>query len=75
MMNGSGWAARTTSPPTGRPATRRWPPYPDTVASVRANRAFLARSVKYLAALLASSPAGATAYIDADLRDTEAILG
>jgi hypothetical protein len=97
--------------------------YPNTVASVRANRAFLARSVRYLAAeagirqfldigtgiptennthevaqaaapdarivyvdndpivltharaLLTSSPAGATAYIDADLRDTEAILG
>jgi S-adenosyl methyltransferase len=96
--------------------------YPNTVASVRANRAFLARSVRYLAAgagirqfldigtgiptennthevaqgiapgarivyvdndpivltharaLLTSNPAGATAYIDADLRDTEAIL-
>jgi hypothetical protein len=96
--------------------------YPNTVASVRANRAFLARSVRYLAAeagirqfldigtgiptennthevaqaaapdarvvyvdndpivltharaLLTSSPAGATAYIDADLRDTGAIL-
>jgi S-adenosyl methyltransferase len=96
--------------------------YPNTVASVRANRAFLARSVRFLAAeagirqfldigtgiptennthevaqaaapdarivyvdndpivltharaLLTSDPAGATAYIDADLRDTEAIL-
>jgi S-adenosyl methyltransferase len=95
--------------------------FPDTVASVRANRAFLARAVRYLAgeagihqfldigtglpsadntheaaqsvvpecrvvyvdndpivlaharALLTSST-GATAYVDADLRDTEKIL-
>jgi hypothetical protein len=96
--------------------------YPDLVSSVRANRAFLARVVRYLAgeagirqfldigtgiptannthevaqslapesrvvyvdndpvvlsharALLTSDPAGATDYIDADLRDTEQIL-
>jgi hypothetical protein len=96
--------------------------YPDMVSSVRANRAFLARVVRYLAeeagirqfldvgtgipaannthevaqsiapecrvvyvdndpivltharALLTSSPEGATAYIDADLRDTATIL-
>jgi S-adenosyl methyltransferase len=94
---------------------------PGLQTDVRANRAFLARSVRYLAeagirqfldigtgiptennthevaqgaapdarivyvdndpivltharALLTSNPAGATAYIDADLRDTEAIL-
>ncbi|MGH3380313.1 MAG: SAM-dependent methyltransferase [Actinoallomurus sp.] len=95
---------------------------PDTVASVRANRAFLARTVRYLAgeagirqfldigtgipavhnthevaqsvapecrivytdndpavlaharALLTSAPEGATAYLDADLRDTDKIL-
>jgi len=96
--------------------------YPAIQASARANRAFLARSVRYLAAgagirqfldigtglptannthevaqsvapesrivyvdndplvlsharaLLTSSPEGATAYLDADLRDTESIL-
>jgi hypothetical protein len=96
--------------------------YPDLVHSVRANRAFLARVVRYLTAeagirqfldigtgipsannthevaqavapscrvvyvdndpivlaharaLLTSSPQGATCYIDADLRDTHAIL-
>jgi hypothetical protein len=96
--------------------------YPAIRASARANRAFLARSVRYLAAeagirqfldigtglptasnthevaqsiapesrivyvdndplvlaharaLLASSPEGATAYLDADLRDVDAIL-
>jgi S-adenosyl methyltransferase len=96
--------------------------YPDIVQSVRANRAFLARTVRYLAAeagirqfldigtgiptannthevaqsaapccrvvyvdndpivlaharaLLTSGPAGVTAYIDADLRDTRKIL-
>jgi hypothetical protein len=96
--------------------------YPDIVFSVRANRAFLARTVRYLAgdagirqfldigtgipaannthevaqseapeaqvvyvdndpivlaharALLVSSPAGLTSYIDADLRDTGRIL-
>lgn len=96
--------------------------YPDIVFSVRANRAFLARTVRYLAgqagirqfldigtgiptannthevaqsvvpdarvvyvdndpvvlaharALLVSDPQGHTNYIDADLRDTEAIL-
>jgi S-adenosyl methyltransferase len=96
--------------------------YPDIVHSVRANRAFLARTVRYLAAeagirqfldigtgiptannthevaqsaapgcrvvyvdndpivlaharaLLTSGPAGVTAYIDADLRDTRKIL-
>jgi hypothetical protein len=96
--------------------------HPETAASVRANRAFLARSVRYLAAtegirqfldigtglpsannthevaqavapaarvvyvdndpivlaharaLLTSSPEGATAYLDADIRDTDAIL-
>jgi hypothetical protein len=96
--------------------------YPDIVHSVRANRAFLARTVRYLAgqagirqfldigtgipsadnthevaqaaapqarvvyvdndpvvlaqarALLTTSPEGATAYLDADLRDTAAIL-
>jgi hypothetical protein len=96
--------------------------YPNMVASVRANRAFLARSVRYLAAeagirqfldigtgipaannthevaqatapdsrvvyvdkdpvvlahardLLTGSPAGATAYLDADLRDTGSVL-
>jgi hypothetical protein len=96
--------------------------HPETVLSVRANRAFLARSVRYLAktegvrqfldigtglpsannthevaqavapaarvvyadndpivlaharALLTSSPEGATAYLDADLRDTDTIL-
>ncbi len=96
--------------------------YPDLASSVRANRAFLARTVRYLVAeegirqfldigtgipaannthevaqaasadcrvvyvdndpivlaharaLLKSSPAGATDYIDADLRDPEAIL-
>jgi hypothetical protein len=97
--------------------------HPETVLSVRANRAFLARSVRYLAAtegvrqfldigtglpsannthevaqavapearvvyvdndpivlaharaLLTSSREGATAYLDADIRDTNAILG
>jgi S-adenosyl methyltransferase len=97
--------------------------YPDIVFSVRANRAFLARAVRYLAteagirqfldigtgiptannthevaqdaapasrvvyvdndpivlaharALLTGSPEGATSYIDADLRDTDQILG
>jgi hypothetical protein len=96
--------------------------HPETVLSVRANRAFLARSVRYLAAtegirqfldigtglpsannthevaqavapqarvvyvdndpivlaharaLLTSSPEGATAYLDADIRDTDRIL-
>jgi S-adenosyl methyltransferase len=96
--------------------------YPDLVSSVRANRAFLARVVRYLAAesgirqfldigtgiptahnthevaqsvapssrvvyvdndpivltharaLLTSGPEGATAYVDADLRDTEKVL-
>ena len=96
--------------------------YPDLVSSVRANRAFLGRAVRYLAgeagirqfldigtgipsanntheiaqataascrivyvdndpivlaharALLTSSPAGATDYLDADLRDTDTIL-
>jgi S-adenosyl methyltransferase len=96
--------------------------HPETAASVRANRAFLARSVRYLAAtegvrqfldigtglpsannthevaqavapaarmvyvdndpivlaharaLLTSSPEGATAYLDADIRDTATIL-
>jgi hypothetical protein len=96
--------------------------FPGLVASVRANRAFLARSVRYLAgeagfrqfldigtgipaannthevaqsaapecrivyvdndpavlvharALLTSTPEGATAYLDADLRDTDKIL-
>jgi hypothetical protein len=96
--------------------------YPELVSSVRANRAFLARTVRYLAAeegirqfldvgtglpsannthevaqaaapgarivyvdsdpivlaharaLLTSGPEGATAYIDADLRDTATIL-
>jgi hypothetical protein len=96
--------------------------YPDLVHSVRANRAFLARAVRYLAAeagirqfldigtgipsasnthevaqavapscrvvyvdndpvvlaharaLLTSSPEGATCYIDADLRDTGAVM-
>ena len=96
--------------------------YPDLVSSVRANRAFLARTVRYLAAeqgirqfldigtglpsannthevaqeaepqsrtvyvdndpivlaharaLLTGRPEGATAYIDADLRDTATIL-
>jgi S-adenosyl methyltransferase len=96
--------------------------YPGLVSSVRANRAFLARAVSYLAAeagiqqfldigtgiptasnthevaqaeaaaarvvyvdndpvvlvharaLLTSGPEGATAYVDADLRDTERIL-
>jgi S-adenosyl methyltransferase len=96
--------------------------YPDIVSSVRANRAFLARTVRYLAAeagvrqfldigtgipaannthevaqtvapecrvvyvdydpvvlaharaLLTSHPRGATAYVDADLRNVEAIL-
>lgn len=95
---------------------------PDTVASVRANRAFLARTVRYLAgevgirqfldigtgipaannthevaqsiapesrivytdndpavlaharALLTSAPGGATAYLDADVRDADKIL-
>jgi S-adenosyl methyltransferase len=97
--------------------------HPQTVLSVRANRAFLARSVRYLAAtegirqfldigtglpsannthevaqaaapsarvvyvdndpivlaharaLLTSTPEGATAYLDADIRDTDTILG
>jgi hypothetical protein len=97
--------------------------YPDIVFSVRANRAFLARAVRYLAgeagirqfldigtgiptannthevaqdvapssrivyvdndpvvlaharALLTSMPEGSTSYIDADLRDTDQILG
>jgi O-methyltransferase involved in polyketide biosynthesis len=96
--------------------------YPTVLASVRAQRAFLGRAVRYLAgeagirqfldigtglpsasithevaqevapesrivyvdndpivlaharALLTSSPAGATAYLDADVRDTDAIL-
>jgi len=96
--------------------------HPETVLSVRANRAFLARSVRYLAAtegvrqfldigtglpsannthevaqavapearvvyvdndpivlaharaLLTSSPEGATAYLDADIRDMDTIL-
>jgi len=96
--------------------------HPETAASVRANRAFLARSVRYLTAtegirqfldigtglpsannthevaqaaapesrvvyvdndpivlaharaLLTSSPQGATAYLDADIRDTDTIL-
>jgi hypothetical protein len=96
--------------------------YPDLVSSVRANRAFLARAVRYLSgeagirqfldigtgiptannthevaqgvapssrivyvdndpivlaharALLTSGPAGTTAYLDADLRDTGTIL-
>jgi hypothetical protein len=95
---------------------------PDTVASVRANRAFLARTIRYLAgeagirqfldigtgipaannthevaqsvapecrvvytdndpavlaharALLTSAPEGATAYLDADLRETKKII-
>jgi hypothetical protein len=42
--------------------------YPDVLVAVRAQRAFLAR------ALLSSSPEGATAYIDADLRATAAIV-
>ena len=42
--------------------------YPDVRAAVRAQRAFLARP------LLTSSPQGTTAYIDADLRATGAIL-
>jgi trans-aconitate methyltransferase len=96
--------------------------YPGLVSSVRANQAFLARSVRYLAgeagvrqfldigtglpaagsvheiaqerapasrvvyvdndpivlaharALLASSPAGSTSYVDADVRDTSGVL-
>jgi S-adenosyl methyltransferase len=97
--------------------------WPDIVSSVRANRAFLARAVRYLAgeagirqfldigtgipasnnthevaqsvapesrvvyvdndpvvlaharALLTSGPRGTTSYLDADLRDTERVLG
>jgi hypothetical protein len=61
--------------------------HPETVLSVRANRAFLARSaarvvyvdndpivLAHARALLTSSREGATAYLDADIRDTETIL-
>src|SRR5271157_4035592 len=115
-------AGRTTSRPTGSPGEATIAAYPAIRASARANRAFLARSVRYLAAeagirqfldigtgipsannthevaqsvapesrivyvdndpivlsharaLLTSDPAGATDYIDADLRDPQQIL-
>lgn len=42
------WAAKTTTPPTGRPANGWWPPCPARRAA-RDNRAFLGRAVRYLA--------------------------
>ena len=44
------WAARTTSPPTGAASEAMLKMYPDTGFSARANRAFLGRAVRYLAA-------------------------
>ena len=118
----TGSAARTTSPSTGRSARRSSQVHPETVLSVQANRKFLARSVRHLAAnegsassstsapgcrrrttptrwrrpsapesrvvyvdndpivlaharaLLTSSPEGATAYLDADIKDPGEIL-
>jgi S-adenosyl methyltransferase len=47
----TGWAARITSPPTDRTAGDAViAAYPGIVMSVRANRAFLARAVRFLAA-------------------------
>ena len=45
-----GWAARTITRPTRRPRRLAWRPFPPPSQSVRANRAFLARAVEYLAA-------------------------
>ena len=45
----TGSAARTTSPPTGRPPSGCWPSRPGCGCRVRANRAFLGRAVRYLA--------------------------
>ena len=46
----TGWAARTTSRPTGRRPSGCSRPRPGCGARVRANRAFLVRAVRYLAA-------------------------
>jgi len=112
----------TISPLTGQAGEQAIKAFPNIVLSARANRAFLARAVRFLAgeagirqfldigtsipsannthevaqsvvaesrivyvdndpvvltharALLASDPAGATDYIDADLRDPQQIL-
>ena len=42
----TGWAARTTSPPTARLAERFIKADPELIAGVRANRAFLGRAVR-----------------------------
>ena len=118
----TGWAARTTSRPTGPPGDQAIQAFPNIPLSARANRAYQARVVRFLAgeggirqfldigtgiptanhthqvaqsvapesrvvyvdnnpvvllharALLASHPAGATDYVDADLRDPQKIL-
>ena len=46
----TGWAARTTSPPTGRSATRSGRSSPTSSTSPGAVAAFLGRAVRYLAA-------------------------
>ena len=45
----TGWAARITSPPTGEAAEQAIAANPGIKTDVRANRAFLARVVRYLA--------------------------
>ena len=118
----TGWAARTTSRRSRIAGEEAIAAYPAIRASARANRAFLARTVRHLAAeagvrqfldigtglptannthevaqsvapasrvvyvdndplvlaharaLLTSNPEGVTAYLDADLRDTDQVL-
>jgi hypothetical protein len=50
------WAARTISPPTARPVTRKIELRPEIVPGMRANRRFLVRAVRYVAAGTAGLP-------------------
>ena len=68
------WLGGSNNFPADREAAERvLAATPGLRSRVRANRAFLARAVRYLAAE-AGSPQGVTQYIDGDLRDASVIL-